>query len=201
MIKRFGRRRNEVASGSVECRNLRYRVHRKVAGATRCDDRQGTSEPNSPRWNCGWFRPRIGGGLQGCPRAAGGAGVVLERLADRGAGVLRAAARPASRLVHRPEPTDPTSPMRRLVVAPRAGQGVRPPAAGADGFRTAAATVERAEAQRSRGTAPVPAYDRDGAGGAPDIVVGRGTTIGHRCSRSNPSGGRGREESTSTERS
>ena len=40
-------------------------------------------------------------------------------LADRGAGVLRAASRPASRLVHRPEPTDPTSPMRSLAVALR----------------------------------------------------------------------------------
>ena len=49
-------------------------------------------------------------------RAAGGAAVVLERLADRGAGVLRAASRPASRLVQRPAPTDPTSPMRPLVV-------------------------------------------------------------------------------------
>ncbi len=48
--------------------------------------------------------------------AAGGAAVVLERLADRGAGVLRAASRPASRLVHRPESTDATSPMRPLVV-------------------------------------------------------------------------------------
>ena len=47
--------------------------------------------------------------------AAGGAAVVLERLADRGAGVLRAASRPASRLVQRPEPTDATSPMRLVV--------------------------------------------------------------------------------------
>ena len=39
-------------------------------------------------------------------RAAGGAAVVLERLADRGAGVLRAAG---------PSPTDPTSPMRLVV--------------------------------------------------------------------------------------
>ena len=84
-------------------------------------------------------------------RAAGGAAVVLEGLADRGAGVLRAASRPASRLVHRPEPTDPTSPMRPLVVdqcrpsfavafehrlVHRAqGRGVRPPAAGADAVR------------------------------------------------------------------
>ena len=44
-------------------------------------------------------------------RAAGGAAVVLERLADRGAaGVLRAASRPASRLVQRPEPTGPDEP-------------------------------------------------------------------------------------------
>ena len=85
-------------------------------------------------------------------RAAGGAAVVLERLSPgRGDGVLRAASRPASRLVRRPEPTDATSPMRsprrrscrpsfRGCVrapprAPRVGQGVRPPAAGADAVR------------------------------------------------------------------
>ena len=44
-----------------------------------------------------------------------GAAVVLERLTDRGAGVLRAASRPASRLVQRPEPTDATSTMRLVV--------------------------------------------------------------------------------------
>ena len=70
---------------------------------------------------------------------------------DRAAGVLRVASRPASRLVHRPEPTGATSPMRsprrrscrpsfRGCVrapprAPRVGQGVRPPAAGADAGR------------------------------------------------------------------
>ena len=85
---------------------------------------------------------------------------------DRGAGVLRAV---ATRLAVGPparahRPVRPSR-LRSSTVSRTAGQGVRPPAAGADGFRTAAATVERAEAQRSRGTAPVPAYDRDGAGG------------------------------------
>ena len=60
-----------------------------------------------------------GGGLQGCPLAGrpaaplAGAAVVLEWLfSDRAGGGLRAASRPASRLVHRPEPTGATSPMR-----------------------------------------------------------------------------------------
>ena len=70
--------------------------------------RAGPRGPGGGRVQITGQLPRVRGGLQGCPRAAGGAGVVLERLADRGAGVLRAAARPASRLVHRPEPTDPT---------------------------------------------------------------------------------------------
>ena len=69
-----------------------------------------------------WMHIAIGGGLQGCPLR----GVRPRRwrcgcrartaLSDRAAGVLRAASRPASRLVHRPEPTDATSPMRPLVV-------------------------------------------------------------------------------------
>ena len=52
------------------------------------------------------------------------AAVVLERLADRGAGVLRAASRPASRLVHRPEPTDPST--RRSAGARRTPRRPRP---------------------------------------------------------------------------
>ena len=55
-------------------------------------------------------------------------------------GFLRAASRPASRLVHRPEPTDATSPMRPLVVDHDTTKAdpVTPPFGGADG---ASATV------------------------------------------------------------
>ena len=84
-------------------------------------------------------------------RAAGCAAVVLERLADRGAGgSTRGRRDPPRGWSTRPEPTAATSPMRpsssimpsvlRGCVrapprAPRAGQGVRPPAAGADAVR------------------------------------------------------------------
>ena len=71
-------------------------------------------------------------------RAVGGAAVVLERLAGRGAGVLRAASRPASRLVQRPEPEHDASRRRS------------PPRPPFDTFPTLRPTAAR---QRGRGAA------------------------------------------------
>ena len=108
--------------------------------------------------------PASGGRLQGCPQRGvrphrWGCGCrARTALSDRGAGVLRAASRPASRLVRRPEPTDATSPMRPLVRAPprapRVGQGVRPPAASADAVGSEWGTCSAAAWGRPASTRP-----------------------------------------------
>ena len=74
-------------------------VHRSVPSSSI----RAPVSPTSPRWNCGWFRPRVGGGLQGCPAGRptvtpGGAAVVLEQV-RRSAGRRRAGVRSSLRAI------------------------------------------------------------------------------------------------------
>ena len=95
---------------------------RRPATACRGDFHRRTRRAPPPRHRNRWAATALRGRTPGLPLR----GVRPRRwrcgcrarmaLSDRAAGVLRPASRPASRLVHRPEPTGATSPMRPLVV-------------------------------------------------------------------------------------